>query len=354
MPTTNTPAPKRIHHPDLVRFFEDAFAAVGTPPHIAQIEAAIGAEVDLCGVHTHGARLLPTMINHIRNGQTNAAAEIEIVNEYPASVLAKSDRGLGRYTSATAMDLAIEKAQTYGIGSVAVRGVAHWGRAYSYALRAAQQGMIGLAFTNAIVNFPAWGTSQASLGNNPIAIGVPASDNEEPAVLDLAMTQTSVSRVRMAAADGQRVPLGWGLDADGRPTDDPQAIIDSGRFLPMGEHKGSGLAFMVELLTAGFSNGLLCFEQGTLHNPSDTAGGSAKLFIAIRPFGHWIGTRLAELKDHLQATPAAPEQGQAQWPGEGSFKRRAAYLKEGIQLPGLLVKDLEDLAQELAIPLTLR
>ena len=338
-----------IYHADLVRFFEEAFTAVGTPSHIAHIEAVIGAEVDLCGVHTHGAQLLPAMINHIRNGQTNPAAEIEIVQAYPASILAQTDRGLGRYISAMAMDLAIEKAQINGIGAVSVRGVAHWGRAYSYALRAAQQGMIGLAFTNAIVNFPAWGTSQASLGNNPIAIGIPAADDDTPAVLDLAMTQSSVSRVRMAAAAGERVPLGWGLDAAGQPTDDPQAIIDSGRFLPMGEHKGSGLAFMVELLTAGLSNGLLCFEQGTLHNPTDTAGGSAKLFIAIRPFGNWLGTRLAELKTHLHATPVDPTQGQAQWPGEGSFERRQAYLAKGIKLPLTLVEDLKHLAAELSL-----
>ncbi len=340
--------PKRIAHSDLVQFFKDALGAVGVPPHVAEVEAQLGAEVDLCGVHTHGARLLPTMIEHIRAGRTNGAPELKAVADYPASALYETDRGIGRYVSAVCMDKAVDKAREYGIGSVAVRGVAHWGRAYSYALRAAEQGMVGLCFTNAIVNFAAWGTSAPSLGNNPIAIGVPGT---EPVVLDLAMTQSSVSRVRMAAAAGERVPLGWGLDAAGEPTEDPQAIIDSGRFLPMGGHKGSGLAFMVELLTAGLTNGLLCFEQGTLENPTDTAGGSAKLFIAIRPFGDWLPERLAELTAHLKAAPAAPGQGEAQWPGEGSFRRRSEYLQEGILLPGQLVEELQQLAVELAIEL---
>ena len=339
---------KRIAHADLVQFFKDAFAAVGVPAHVAEVEAQIGAEVDLCGVHTHGARLLPTMIDNIRAGRTNGAPELQAVAEYPASALYETDRGLGRYVSAMCMDKAVEKAREYGIASVAVRGVAHWGRAHSYALRAAEQGMVGLCFTNAIVNFAAWGTSAPSLGNNPIAIGVPGA---EPAVLDLAMTQSSVSRVRMAAAAGERVPLGWGLDAEGAPTDDPQAIIDSGRFLPMGGHKGSGLAFMVELMTAGLANGLLCFEQGTLQNPTDTAGGSAKLFIAIKPFGDWLPGRLAELTAHLKASPAAPEQGEALWPGEGSFRRRGEYLQDGIPLPGQLVEELQQLAADLALEL---
>ena len=335
---------RRIAHADLEHFFKVALMAVGVPEHVAAVEAEIGAEVDLCGVHTHGARLLPTMVEHLKEGRTNGAPELKAVVEYPASALYETDRGLGRYVSAVCMDRAVAMASEYGIGAVAVRGVAHWGRAHSYALRAAGRGMIGLCFTNAIVNFAAWGTSAPTLGNNPFAIGVPG---DPPAVLDLAMSQSSVSRVRMAAQAGERVPLGWGLDAEGRPTDDPQSIIDSGRFLPMGEHKGSGLAFMVELLTAGLSNGLLCFEQGTLHNPTDTAGGSAKLFIAIRSYGDWLPGRLAELVDHLKDAPPAPDQGEAQWPGEGSFRRQQAYLDSGIELPGPLVAELEALAYDL-------
>src|SRR5207244_9526805 len=129
----------------------------------------------------------------------------------------ETDRGIGRYVSARGMDMALERAASYGIGAAAIRGVAHWGRGHSYALRAARAGMIGLAFTNAIANFPAWGTRVPSLGNNPMAIGIPV-DDDDPVVLDIAMTQTAIGRVRTAAAAGPRVPLGWGLDSHGRPT----------------------------------------------------------------------------------------------------------------------------------------
>jgi LDH2 family malate/lactate/ureidoglycolate dehydrogenase len=104
-------------------------------------------------------------------------------------------------------------------------------------------------------------------------------------------------------------------------------------------------------LTAGLANGLLCFEQGTLEKPTDTEGGSTKLFIAIKPFGDWLPERLAELTAHLKTAPAAPEQGEAQWPGEGSFRRRSKYLQEGILLPGQLVDELQQLAAELTIEL---
>ena len=345
---------KRIEHCELVQFFKQTLMAVGAPLHVAEVEAEIGAEVDLCGVHSHGVRLLPVMVENIRTGETNPAPEVNILAAQPASVLAETDRGIGRYVSAVGMDMAVERAQTYGIGAAAIRGVAHWGRGYSYAARAARAGMIGLAFTNAIINFPAWGTSAASLGNNPMAIGVPVEDGSEPAVLDIAMTQTAIGRVREAAETGQNVPLGWGLDAEGKPTTDPEAIVESQRFLPMGEHKGSGLAFMIELLTAGLAGGLLCYELGTKGRPTDTSGGSSKLFIAIRPHGNWLNERTASLKEYLKSAPSAEEQGKAQWPGEGSYRRRTEYLAHGIPIPLKLAADLEVLAQDLSVPLNWR
>jgi LDH2 family malate/lactate/ureidoglycolate dehydrogenase len=261
------------------------------------MEAEIAAEVDLCGVHSHGAQLLPALVRNIRRGITSPDPQIEVRVEYPATVLAQTERGQrsarGRYVSATGMDMAVARAQSHGIGAVAIRDVASTrcagtrGRGHSYALRAARAGMVGLAFTNAYANFPAWGTRVPSLGNNPLAIGVPSPDGE-PVVLDMAMSQTAIGRVRAAAAAGERVPLGWGLDQDGRPTDDPRAILASGRVLPMGEHKGSGLAFMIDLLTAGLAGGLLCYEQG------------------IRPEGTRVGRPTPKAAPPSSSLPCAP------------------------------------------------
>ena len=147
---------KRISHPDLLQFFRAVFNAVDVPPHVAEIEAEIGAEVDLCGVHSHGAQLLPMVVNAIQDGITNPDPKFEIIEERAATVLADTRCGIGRYVSATGMDMAVGRAEEYGIGAVAIRGVAHWGRGHSYALRAARAGMIGIAFTNTISNFPAF------------------------------------------------------------------------------------------------------------------------------------------------------------------------------------------------------
>ena len=146
---------KRIDHADLEAFFNAVLLKAGVPEEAAKIEAQIGAEVDLCGVHTHGARLLPGTVEKIAAGRLQAIPSIETVAERPASVLLKTSGGLGRYVSAHGMDRAMKMADQYGIGAVAVSGLGHWGRAYSYALRAARRGYIGLAFTNTISLFPA-------------------------------------------------------------------------------------------------------------------------------------------------------------------------------------------------------
>lgn len=342
---------RRIEYERLEEFCKDALMAVGVPEQVAEIEGGIAAEVDLYGVHSHGVRLLLSVIDYIREGRTNPNPQLKMLMEFPASVLAETERGIGRYVSALGMDMAVERAEQYGIGAVTIRGVGHWGRGQSYVLRAARRGMIGLAFTNAFANFPAWGTAVPSLGNNPLAIGVPAEEGGEPAALDIAMTQSSIGRVRQAAAAGRKIPLGWGLDADGNPTDDPNAVLASERFLPMGEHKGSALAFMTDLLTAGLAGSLLCFEQGTEGRPSDAEGGSTKVFIAIKPFGDWLGERVAALKAHIHSVTPAPEQGEVRWPSEGSYQRRDDYLAHGIALEAPLATDMQHAAAELGIPL---
>jgi LDH2 family malate/lactate/ureidoglycolate dehydrogenase len=340
---------RRIAVEDLEQFFKNVLEKVGVPGEIAAIEAQIGAEVDLFGVHTHGVQLLRHVVKLIREGSLNPHPTIEIVGEFPCSILAEGNRGIGRYSSARGMDLAIERAQRFGVGAVSIRNVGHWGRGHSYALRAARAGFIGFAFSNTIANLPAWGTRVPCVGNNPMAIGIPTGEDEEPVILDMAMSQVAMGWVRHAAAEGRSIPYGCGLDKNGSPTDDPRAIIESRRLLPIGGYKGSGLAFMIEILTGALAGGMLSFEQGTEGRPSDDAGGSCKLFIALRPHGGWLLNRVGMLQSNLKATPTAPEQGEANWPGEKGFRRRADYLKLGIAISPSLAAEMDLLASETSV-----
>lgn len=333
-----------ISFPDLRDFIFRALRSAGVPEHVANIEADITAEVDLCGVHSHGVRMLPMTIGNIEKGGTNPDPSLDVIDESPASVLMEANHGIGRYVSAIAMDSAIHLANESGVGLVLVRNVAHWGRSYSYARRAALKGFVGMAYTNTIKLFPAWGASERTLGNNPMGIGIP--HGEDPVVLDMAMMQSSVGRIREAAETGDRIPLNWALDSEGNPTDDAKVAMEASRFLPMGGHKGSAMAFCIELLTAGLAGGLLCQEIGADGNRSDSEGSSSKCFIAFKPFGDWLPERVDSLKQHLSSSARFPEQGDLFWPGQRSSNDRRRQMEEGIDLPEGVVKAVNEIAEE--------
>ncbi len=337
---------RRIAHADLEAFYRDALIAAGASERVAEVEAQIGAEVDLCGVHSHGVRMLPGAVKSVRDGAVDTSSDIHVVTESPAYLLAEANRGMGRYTSAMAMDMAVERAREFGVGMVTIRGVGHWGRAHSYCLRAARQGMVSLAFTNTIALFSPHGAGSPVLGNNPMGIGVPADDPEQSVVLDIAMTQASVGKVAMAAMRGDAAEADWGLGKDGAPTTDASEIMESRNFLPMGGHKGAGLSLIVDLLTAGLANSLLGFEQGEKGRPSDSAGGSTKTFIAIRPLGDWVGERVAAYKRRMETAGV-----DARWPGEGSYRRRLDYIERGIELLPQIVEGMKDVSTDLDVPI---
>ena len=340
----------RILFPDLRAFVHDALRSAGVPEHVASVEADITAEVDLCGVHSHGVRMLPATIANLQEGVTNGDPSLDAIQSTPAAILLEGNHGIGRYVSATAMDRACDLAEQSGVGLVLLRNAAHWGRSYSYARRAAMKGFVGLAFTNTITLFPAWGASEKTLGNNPMGIGIP--HGEDPVVIDMAMMQSYVGRIRERAQTGEPIPSNWALDANGKPTEDASAAIDAMRFLPMGGHKGSSLAFVIELLTAGLAGGLLCNEMGADGKPTDSGGASSKCFIAFKPFGEWLPERVHTLKSHLESAPRFEEQGDLLWPGQRSSRDRKRQLEEGIDLPNALVDVVNTLATERGLNVT--
>ncbi len=268
-----------IPYSQLTLKIQSALETAGVPPDIARMEAEIMAESDLMGVPSHGVRMLPALLKGIREGRATANPTITVLRNYNATCMIDGDNGPGRYVSLEAMKYAVDKSKKFGIGACLLTNATHWGRAFAYAFRAAQWGTIGICMTNAIPNMIAWQSRQSLLGNNPLGIGIPQKD-KEPIVLDMAMSQAAYGKIGTYAREGKEVPCGWGLDLNGQATTDAHSILKSGRLLPFGEHKGSGLSFMIELLTGALAGTMLSHEimqidRGAL-NP-----GTSKLFIAL-------------------------------------------------------------------------
>jgi LDH2 family malate/lactate/ureidoglycolate dehydrogenase len=331
----------RIQHALLIAIIAKTLADAGVPAPVGAIEAEVMAEADLLGVPSHGVRMLPGLVRGIRDGRVLANPQIKIIRERPASCVLDGDNGPGRFVSVQAMRQAVERAKLSGIGTCLATRVTHWGRAHAYACRAAQAGMIGICTTNAIPNMLAWDSTRPLLGNNPLAIAAPRGRGREPIVLDMAMSQAAVGKIGTFLREGKKIPANWGLDAEGKPSDNPAAILAGKKILPFGDHKGVGLAFMMELLTGALSGGMFSHEIAQ----ADTSGldaSSSKLFLALDISAFVDAERFGQRVEDLIAWLHQAEPGLTiTLPGERGWQTRERNLAEGIPIHAEIAAQLE-------------
>ena len=344
---------KKIQPAELREFADRIFQAAGAEREQAGIAAAALVEANLCGVDSHGVRMLPGQIKLIRNGKINPKGRIEAVKETP--VIAHLDAGLalGSVVGVHSMKMAAQKAKVSGIGFVLVRNSTHWGRAANYAAIAAREGCFGICFANTESNMPIWGAKKPSIGNNPMAVGAPRASGE-PVVLDMAMSQAAFFKIVLQHREGRKVPFGWGVDEQGNPTDDPAAILKSRRLVPMGQHKGSGLAFMIDILTGILSGGRFCGEllEEAKGMPHATSYSQAFLAIDVEAFMplRVFEKRVDELVEYVKSAPLAEGFSEINIPGERAWRERTLREREGIPLDDVTFGELQGLAEEMGVP----
>ena len=328
-----TPAPLRVPAEVLRTAVRDALMNAGVPLGIASVEAEVMVDADLSGVPSHGVIMLSRLLVALRDGRAAPSPVTALVRERGATCVFDGANGPGRWVSMCAMDHAIERARSFGIGACLAIRTTHWGRAHTYAAHAARQGMVGICTTNAIPTLAPAGATRAALGNNPLAIGMPR-------VIDMAMTQAALGKVVTFRREGWSIPPDWGLAPDGRPTTDAAAILASGLLTPMGGHKGTGLALMMELLTAGLAGGLFGHEI-VARDASGLDPDSSKLFVAIDADTFGGGAGLASRIDMLLTwmRESAPNTDLLA-PGERSWRTREQYLRDGVPIHAAIAEQL--------------
>jgi len=204
---------------------------------------------------------------------------------------------LGLVASRRAIDMAIDIAKTQGLGAVAIRNSSHFGAAGYYADRAAGQGLIGLAFTNAMPAIAPTGAAVGLLGTNPIGAAFPIP-NADPVIADMATAMVARSKIRHALAAGQKsIPEGWALDPAGKPTTDP-AVAVKGSLLPIGGPKGYALSLMVEILCSALSDGEPGF-QVTYENMVKRPSNISQFFLVLNPDGFAGADRYGARMTHI-------------------------------------------------------
>ena len=334
----------RIEYKKLCELLSARLQVAGVPKRNADIEAEIMAEADLLEVPSHGVRMLPGLLNALDENRVAPSPTLNTLRDLGAICVLDCGNGPGRFASSTAMQAAVDRAKEFGVGICLAKNTTHWGRAHAYASRAAQAGFIGICTTNAMPTMAIWGAKKRVIGNNPLAIGIPGVEANMPLVLDMAMSQAAVGKVSTWLREGKDVPANWGIDAEGNPSNNAQEIL-AGAVLPMGEHKGAGLALMMELLTAALAGAAFTQELFS-RDQSGIDAEATKIFIALN-VSAFIEPELfqSRVKDFLNylSQEAAP----FQYPGERGWEAREKNLKEGVPLHGEIIAQLESVGIQL-------
>lgn len=336
----------------LQSFSVEAFKKVGVPDTDAQIITGVLIETDLRGVDTHGMMLLPLYIQRLRQKHINAQPNIKVIRESASHALVDGDSGMGHLVGVRAMDICIAKARENGVAVVGARQSNHFGMAAYYSMMALKEGFIGFAATNSPPLIAPTGGITPTFGNNPFSVAIPAGQ-EPPVVLDIALSVVALAKVYRALQLGQEIRPEWGLDKQGRPTDDPKVAYESGLQPAIGGHKGYGLAVVIDVLAAVLTGARSAREVPDFR-PAFGVGHffaviDPRLFMPYEEFQARMGNMIRQAKGSALAEGVE----RIYLPGEPEYGEREKRLREGIPLTDVTRKRLDDVARELGIELSL-
>ncbi|KAF7532965.1 hypothetical protein G7054_g7471 [Neopestalotiopsis clavispora] len=250
-----TPNRYYVKPTDAQAFAQAVLSKAGLPNEHAKLMADCLVQADVRGVDTHGLARLQQYMDRVSSSLVKAQPDLKFSEKTPVAAHLDGDNGFGFIVASKAMEDAIRRAETYGIGMVSVKNSNHFGMGATYVLQALEKGMISLVFTNSAKQMPPFGGKDTLLGISPFAAGAP-SKNEVPYILDMAPSVVAKGKIRRAARRGEKIPLGWAYDKDGKPTEDANEALN-GSMAPIGGPKGSGIAILMDIMSGVLSGARL-------------------------------------------------------------------------------------------------
>ena len=342
---------RRYAAADVHAFCALALQRAGARPGDAAVISDGLIAADLRGVHSHGALRVGIYVDRLRAGSIKPRAELQLLRDSGALVVADAQAGPGIAMAARAMDLAIARAQAHGIAAVSVRNANHCGMLAFFAMRALSAGAVGIAASNGDSLVAPWGARAKFLGTNPLAVAVPAME-EAAVVLDMATSVVAHGRIKGAADRGEAIPLGWAVDAAGQATTDPVQAL-AGALLPFGGFKGSGISLLIDLLAGLLPGGRSGPEIVPLYQRLDEPQGIGQLFVALHVAAfdtlEVFTRRVDETVRRIRALPTAAGCARVILPGELEQLRAQDYQVHGIPLPSDAVAELARTASLLGL-----
>jgi 3-dehydro-L-gulonate 2-dehydrogenase len=293
----------------------------------ARTIADVFIENNLEGVDSHGLARFPGFIESIDAGRVKTTDGPERVASFGAWEQWDGLCGAGPLNARAAMNRAMEIAQESAVGCVALRRTNHWMRGGTYGKQAADAGMIGICWTNTMPNMIPWGGNSPTLGNNPLVLAAPLDG--APVVMDMAMTQFSYGKLEQHRLHRTQLPVAGGWDTEGKLTRDPDEILETGKLLPAGYWKGTGLAFVLDLLASLLASGNSTSDIAKLSGEQQISQVFLAFDVARSGSGEEIATRISAAIDWMKGDE--PES--VRYPGQRAAEARLERLAHGIPIP---------------------
>ena len=343
-----------IESGELHTLVREILEAAGADRRNADRVAEALVSSNLRGVDSHGVYHVAGYVERIQAGHITPTTWPEILSETPTTALITGNWTFGHVAAKYGIEVAIEKARAQGVSVVGLVQLAHIGRLGEYSEIAASHDMIGMVFASGFgVTMPQsvpYGGRDKLMSTNPIAMGFPAGE-ETPVVFDFATTVVAGAKVMRARNRGEQVPLGWLVDAGGRPTTDPSGYPHEGGLLPFGGHKGYALMLADELL------GRVLVGSDAHIDPDRGAGnrhqGVTMIVLRADLFQPLAGFKRTadQLTRQIASVPPAPGFDEVLTPGMQEERALERRTREGIPIPDDVWKSLSDVAASLNVPM---
>ena len=327
-------------------------AGVGVPEPDSAIFAEALVDADLHGVPTHGISRLNIYLRRIDAGLIDPKAALKVEREAGSVLALDAGNGLGQVQARKALDALMPLARNNGVATATICNSQHFGALSWYANYAASHGMALLAMTNGEPAMSPEGGYEAIFGTNPIAASFPTGKGFTVKI-DLATSTVARGKIIAAQKKGERIPDGWALDRDGKPTTDAtEALL--GTVLTMAGHKGYALALMVELFSGVLSGSAIGPDVGSMYKNLDRKQDVGHFFClfnieAFLDYGEYL-RRIDETIDRIKSSKRRPDVDEILVPGERSERTAVANRIQGVPVSSETLAEIEQWCSRLKIP----
>lgn len=331
----------RVSYSELKSEFKRVLLARGVKEEIAEDCASMFADTTQDGVYSHGVNRFPRFIQQLEHGDIDPNAKPTKVLSLGAIEQWDAHQAIGNLTAREMMNRAMEIADQYGIGVVALKNANHWMRGGGYGYQAAEKGYIGICWTNALAVMPPWGAKECRIGTNPLIIAVPSNPIT---MVDMSCSMYSYGMLEVHRLAGRQTFVDAGFDDEGHLTKDPATVEKNRRLLPMGYWKGSGLSIVLDMIATLLSNGL---SVPDVTETKDDEYCVSQVFIAVEVDrlidGKTKEEKLNRIMDYVKTAERADPNVEIRLPGHEFVTLKADNVANGIPVDETVWEKLKSL-----------